>query len=544
MGYLKLTSKELEGELLKLKRNKTMRKRNLIFILSLIILVLIIICVAIRIGAHNWIIKDNSTDFKQKNINVKSFGAKGDGVTNDTIVIQKAIDSTNQKNIKVLFPKGNYVVDFLKIPGNVDIEGEKGANIVASKKRYSSFISISGKNVELRGIKINGEDRRSIGLRIMRNSKNIKVYECSINNMDSTYPETTAGIRIEGKTKDILIKNNIIDSISNSPNGIQGDNPGTSRGILISRVSQEIEPSNLQILKNVIRNIQTREDGDGIAIQGWRKNVHVIISDNFFDSCAKRAIKIMSPGVLIKNNKIVNNYIHNTDYTKVMYSFISIYASDVVVSGNHMIGGNAYTGIDIGTDLLETPKRIKVTNNEIVFSDIGIKTFIAGISMHTSARDIYLSGNIIKNVNYGIQIRKQLTGCIITSNSIINASERGIYINNFDYIGISKVIISNNDIYSLKEAILLKAGEVVVSGNTGKTSSRNWSFITSTNGVDEIAQRDSINNLSYLPEASEFYRGIVITLKDSKAIDISYICTLNANKKTYHWEKLKKSKVL
>jgi len=490
-----------------------------------------------KLNADNWSNEGKKDNLRQQYVKVKSFGAKGDGITNDTVALQKAINyASDRKKVKVILPKGNYVVDFLTIPKNIYLEGNKDANIVASKKRYSSFISISGENIELHGININGENRRSIGLNIRQKSNNIKIYGCSIGNINSTYLETTAGIRIEGNTKDILIQNNIIDGISNTPNGVQGDSVGTSRGIWISKSSKEVEPSQIKIHKNTIRNIQTREDGDGISVQGWHRKVDVTISNNFFESCAKRAIKIMSPGVLIKDNKIINSYTHDADYKKVMYSFISVYASDVIVDGNQMIGGNGYTGIDVGTDLMETPKRIKITNNNIIFSPTGIKTFLGGIAMYTSVKDVYIAGNTIKNTNYGIQIRKQLKGCIITSNSINNASERGIYISNYNYINISDVVIFKNNIQSTKETILLRAGEAIVTGNKGKTSSKIWNEFTIENGVNSLLRNERPTN--FFPKPSEFYKGIVITLQTNKKENNRYECVPYTNAKKYKWKKI------
>ena len=42
-------------------------------------------------------------------INVKAFGAKGDGITDDTIAVQNAINTAQQKNKTVHFPKGTYL---------------------------------------------------------------------------------------------------------------------------------------------------------------------------------------------------------------------------------------------------------------------------------------------------------------------------------------------------------------------------------------------------------------------------------------------------
>jgi parallel beta-helix repeat protein len=57
--------------------------------------------------------------------NVKSFGAKGDGVTNDTEAIQNAINYLNTKNGGTLFfPVGTYLSDTLIIQSNIEIKGE------------------------------------------------------------------------------------------------------------------------------------------------------------------------------------------------------------------------------------------------------------------------------------------------------------------------------------------------------------------------------------------------------------------------------------
>ena len=49
-------------------------------------------------------------------VNVKDFGAAGDGITNDTVAIQSCISSNAGKSI--FFPDGGYVISSLTVPAN------------------------------------------------------------------------------------------------------------------------------------------------------------------------------------------------------------------------------------------------------------------------------------------------------------------------------------------------------------------------------------------------------------------------------------------
>lgn len=69
-------------------------------------------------------------------LNVKKFGAKGDGVTDDTVFIQAAIYACPAES-RVLVPKGVYKVTSLFLKSGVNIELAEGAVILADSERYS-----------------------------------------------------------------------------------------------------------------------------------------------------------------------------------------------------------------------------------------------------------------------------------------------------------------------------------------------------------------------------------------------------------------------
>lgn len=82
------------------------------------------------------------TDYEFVTLNVKDFGAKGDGVHDDTIFIQAAILSC-PKDSRVLIPEGTYRISSLFLKDQIKIELEKNAVLSAFTDR-SKFPILKG----------------------------------------------------------------------------------------------------------------------------------------------------------------------------------------------------------------------------------------------------------------------------------------------------------------------------------------------------------------------------------------------------------------
>ena len=92
--------------------------------------------------------------FNLLSINVKNFGAKGDGVTDDTQAIQNAIYYAFENKKSVFIPGGNYLIskplvvisDSNELLGSFYIKGENVENTKLTYKNVNSITSIDGLN--------------------------------------------------------------------------------------------------------------------------------------------------------------------------------------------------------------------------------------------------------------------------------------------------------------------------------------------------------------------------------------------------------------
>lgn len=103
-------------------------------------------------------------------INVKDFGAKGDGVTDDTQAIQTTLNYASTNSIQVHIPQGTYLISStISIPNNVNVIGignasEIKASAAITMLRLSSTSNYGNRYGVLSNLKINGNNIATIGL--------------------------------------------------------------------------------------------------------------------------------------------------------------------------------------------------------------------------------------------------------------------------------------------------------------------------------------------------------------------------------------------
>jgi hypothetical protein len=86
-------------------------------------------------------------------VNVKNFGAKGNGVTNDTVAIQEAINSLSPVGGSIFFPPGTYVVSALTCVTPITITGAGSkAAIIKTNAATGDTITATASGFSIRGM--------------------------------------------------------------------------------------------------------------------------------------------------------------------------------------------------------------------------------------------------------------------------------------------------------------------------------------------------------------------------------------------------------
>lgn len=80
-----------------------------------------------------------TTDYEFVTLDVRKFGAKGDGVSDDTVFIQSAV-SACPENSRVLIPSGVYKITNIFLKSRIKLELSQGAVLLADRERCSHAV--------------------------------------------------------------------------------------------------------------------------------------------------------------------------------------------------------------------------------------------------------------------------------------------------------------------------------------------------------------------------------------------------------------------
>lgn len=400
------------------------------------------------------------------NIDVRIFGAKGDGLNNDSRSIQSAIDLC-EKNGKVNIPSGTYLIeDTIHLRSNITLELDRNATIITSTKLKNKPIFLGDRvnNVRIRGGKFYGEvsENKFANLTIkfnessnivieninifkfqnsiiIKQSNNCKVYKCDIYNIVG---DETGGIGILFEDSyDSVAHSNVIDSVYQD-------------GILVYNNSY-----NIYICNNIIKNWNLENDHGRGGIQSYFSH-DILIKDNIiycddnktiFDFSAQR-IGVRSRdcyNIVINSNTIRDcqgmgvdsvflgdNYRYNHENIKIIGNYISnVYGvgisntniinnkkliDNVIIANNKIDGVKFIDKNKTGNGIISKALNHNIKNNIV---ENCADTCITAIG---EGKPLIINNNIMKNagLEYRAIHRSNLfisgTGVIISENIFLD----------------------------------------------------------------------------------------------------------------------------
>jgi len=377
-------------------------------------------------------------------INVKSYGSKGDGVTDDTIAVQNALNAAGTAGGGIIyFPKGTYLISNIEYSANCIFVGackncttiEHIANTNDNAIERSGVLrgNIGFYNLTFDGNKDNQTTRNNflylIASRvdiencIFQNTIQNAIYidaddvvtvnNCQFKNMEEhsgVAGEYTEAIYVVGSTKIIMNGNYFY-----APVPVVTDSaPG---GITLSGTAPEVTLTN-NIFDGIGQNIAGNLIG---CIDLYTNADNSIIIGNKFYNYGYVPLKLQNSGNVICSNNIVQGY-NGTAGQAIVYqpSQRSHAVTYNAVISNNILKNTVGPGIYIQGDLGQLAKRITVSSNII-------ETSSKGVFIDYAAGDIIISENIMIGLTTtGIEIQRS-EGTIVLKNNLIDGCADGIY---------------------------------------------------------------------------------------------------------------------
>ena len=360
---------------------------------------------------------------------VKDYGAKGDGVTDDTEAIQNCIDNENG----AIFPSGEYLIKTnLQINGK--LYGFGNAKIIISKdftKKsnsvpdteiaiYNKSFSTSFNNpdtLDIKGITFIKKDGDNVPYTVigLANTVNSAIRNCNIQH-EELY--STCGLDLYSCNKNLVVVNNNINLKSNAKYG----------GVWCRQIGVNDVSENIKIIGN---NIVNGQGDEVIAAYGYRGGLkNIIIKDN----------------VLTHIGSANNVVTLGANDTTVEGGNSNAYIEDVIFSNNIINANNCKSKV---LQVSMEAKNLKLDN---ILIDNNIINLASGIEDVTRIIDVYDGTNIVISNN---NINQNANESVIGINANVAVTVKG---NNFNgyYKNVTKgkvLALENNITVRHKESI-------------------------------------------------------------------------------------------
>lgn len=465
-------------------------------------------------------------------VNVKDFGAVGDGVANDTAAISAAMASVSSGTL--FFPAGEYLISSTEASplvfsaSNASVVGY-GATIKNSASRSFAAFGVSGSNVCVEGVAFDGLNTSLGCLFVSDTAENVTIANCEIKNFAQQTGDATfaVGVLVKNGSKNTVIRGCHIHDIQASVTGI-------ARGVLGSGYgTAQTKFDGLTVSDCLFEDIGPTSDGDAIVFQPDTATDEVFgtISNCTFRRVAKRAAKLQGS----KCSVLGGFYEINSG---TAYSAVSVYGDDCRVIGMEISGAGVLTNaIDIGVTGGTIGSNTVVSGCSIQQNSTAASN--DGIRVYGAPNNVSICGNAIDTARHGVHLNCTGIGVSVQGNTIRNIGQVGVLNAGVSGAFTRAVSVTGNSFSSVTGFSINNAGggEFVASGNSSDQSGTGTNFANSLrngNASNLTSSSPVVTFGSAAPVAGTWIRGdIVYRLSPSAGGKVGWVCTLGGTPGTW-----------
>ena len=358
-------------------------------------------------------------------VDVRAFGAAGNGTHDDTLAIQNAVNACGPGGT-VKFSPGNYLVSGVTLAGDCTYQGIGNSTITLSAPNGFIFDISQQTGIRITNLVLDGNGiGGGVIAQLYAPVQNVVIEKCEFRNVPASavFPANLAIVSTWG-IANASIKANVFDNVAG--------------GIWFTSVE------NVNITANSFVNVT---QGDAIYVApnptSFPNGNNLQITGNTGANLARMGIELFQPdpsnGALLNAPLVASNSFSN--WTGVGGMGMSIASGNGAIVKDNQISNVAGTLQDTGIEVVVSGAQIG--NNSVTGG------FAEGIEVEGTPNNVIKANRIVDVADSGIMLacdnshgRCTSTNSQITGNVIVNAQNTGINLGN-DW---SNSVISNNTI--------------------------------------------------------------------------------------------------
>ncbi|MUU72423.1 glycosyl hydrolase family 28-related protein [Pseudarthrobacter sp. GA104] len=337
-------------------------------------------------------------------INVKDYGAVGDGIADDSPGLQAALNAASA-GCTVFFPPGTYRL-VSTLSSAVPQVRLVGTGIIRAATAEMTMLTLTGSGTRA-SVHLDGADKAAVGMRI--SSPACEVVDGRLENFRSV---TGGAIAVRVETDGgVLIERNVIANVTAVGDQVPGNSVGAARAVLVT--SQSAASGSTVVRHNRISNI-LGEEGDAIQILFGLSpflTARAMVSGNLIETVSRRAIKVQGADCSVTDN----TYKHlGPAPSGTAAALIDVIHSDRVLVAGNVLDAAYFTGIQAvgqplksaGVQIIDNVVRSGTTKPGIYLENV-VHSQVQGNTVEGGSTAVCMTGssdmNIISNILKGIE---------------------------------------------------------------------------------------------------------------------------------------------